>query len=433
MLKKYNSMEEYAADPKSTTESTVSLITDGNIVEYDGVNVITMEPKVADVVFTDEEGNVIFISGETIDKTRIPAGWSHYGYVYARRGKNVHIIQKDGDSAKWADVVQFSLTGLTLDGEQHEAAIGLRLTGGTAVGYADNTIIPFTYQGTTLGDVVQQLNAAIEAAQEEIGFTNTVWAYIPEQEQGLGDDIIVQIDTWNDYRQYNTGGNVGCELTHVTWEDMPSSSSYLRVTGAVNGGYLSLSKFIAYYEKSGSTPTKAQVPGSAATVNRAAFEESEFCAELRDYYGTYEAFCEAEFKIRKPQKFGAFALPGGREMTRLYGMKWAPTKDGSRKFKFPALHYAAARCSDDFALGECWLPSVDEGCYLMNDDTLAKLAVSIGKMGTTAITNATTRWFAERYSATGAWDFGATGGALSNNTVYNSHRCQAVTLFTLNK
>lgn len=433
MLKKYNSMEEYAAGERPSDESSVSLIEAGNIVKYDGVNVITMEPKVADVVFTDDEGNVIFVSGETIDKTRIPAEWSHYGYVYARRGKDVYIIQKDGENAKWADVVQFSLTGLTLDGDQHEAAIGLRLTDGNAVGYADNTIIPFTYQGTTLGEVVPQLNAAIEAAQAEIGFTNTVWAYIPDPEQGLGDDIIVQIDTWSDYRQYNTGGNVGCELTHVTWEDMPSSSSYLRVTGAVNGGYLSLSKFISYYEKSGSTPTKAQVPGSAATVNRATFEESEFCSELRDYYGTYDAFCEAEFKIRRPQKFGAFALPGGREMTRIYGMRWAPTKDGSRKFKFPALHYAAARYSDEGALGECWIPSVDEGCYLMNDETLAKLAVSIGKMGTTAITNATYRWFAERCSASYAWVFNATTGTLNNYNVNHSFRSQAATLFTLIK
>ena len=432
MMKKYNTMEEYSAAQKSTTESTVSLITDGNIVEYDGVNVITREPKTADVVFIDGDGKVVFIAGETVNKATIPAGWKHAGYVFKRFADAVLIIHPDVISQKWADVVQFRMAGLQLDGQQHEASFGLRLSGGTAAGYDANTVISFSYSATELSQVVPAINAAIERAKAEIGFTNIVWAYIPEPEQGLGEDIIVQIDTWDAYQQYQSGGNVGCTMTHVTWEDMPSSSSYLKVTGATNGGYMSLKRFIIYYGASGSVPTANQVVGNAERVNRASFEQSEFCADLREYYGTYEAFCEAEFKIAR-QQYGAFGLPSGREMAERYAGKWAPTKAGERKFKFPALNWAASVSVDADGLRTWWLPGVDEGCALMDDDTTAVLAGPVSKMGTTAINNATSRWLAERCYASYAWIFYGTYGTLTNGNVTTSLRCQAVTLFKLNK
>ena len=431
-MKKYNTMEEYSADPKSTDESTVSLITEGNIVEYDGVNVITTQPKAGDVVFADGDGKVVFIAGETINKAAIPAGWKHAGYVFKRFADAVLIIHPDVISQKWVDVVQFRMAGLQLDGQQHEASFGLRLTGGTSAGYGADTTITFSYQGTTLEEVVTSINAAIDAAKEEIGFTNTVWAYIPDPEQEMGDDIIVQIDVWSDYSQSSSVGNVGCTMTHATLEDMRYSGSYMRVTGTTNGGYMSLKKFISYYGNSGSTPTKNQEVGKAATVNRTAFEESEFCADLREYYGTYEAFCEAEFKIAR-QQYGAFGLPSGREMAERYAGKWAPTKAGERKFKFPALNWAASVSVDADGLRTWWLPGVDEGCALMDDDTTAVLAGPVSKMGTTAINNATGRWLAERYNAHSAWVFGGANGTLGYGSVAGSLRCQAVTLFKLNK
>ena len=59
-----------------------------------------------------------------------------------------------------------------------------------------------------------------------------------------------------------------------------------------------------------------------------------------------------------------------------------------------------------------FLPGCLEGCELMNDETLAILAPSITKMGTTPINNGTYRWFAERYYVSGARDFNGNYGFL---------------------
>ena len=68
---------------------------------------------------------------------------------------------------------------------------------------------------------------------------------------------------------------------------------------------------------------------------------------------------------------------------------------------------------------------------LMRDETLAALAPSITKMGTTAINNSTYRWFAERYHVYGAWLFYGSYGFLYTISVGNGYRAQAVALLNL--
>jgi hypothetical protein len=67
----------------------------------------------------------------------------------------------------------------------------------------------------------------------------------------------------------------------------------------------------------------------------------------------------------------------------------------------------------------------------MADETLAILAPSISKIGTTAINNSTHRWFAERCSVNNARIFNGGGGNLTNSYVYNTLRVQAVTLLDI--
>jgi hypothetical protein len=67
----------------------------------------------------------------------------------------------------------------------------------------------------------------------------------------------------------------------------------------------------------------------------------------------------------------------------------------------------------------------------MRDETLAALAPSISKMGTTVINNSTYRWFAARYNVNNAWIFYGTNGNLNNNNVNNGNRCQAVAILPI--
>ena len=50
---KFDNKAAYDAATKSTTESSVSLIKDGESVVYDNVNVIVSVPEVGDILFLD--------------------------------------------------------------------------------------------------------------------------------------------------------------------------------------------------------------------------------------------------------------------------------------------------------------------------------------------------------------------------------------------
>ena len=173
--------------------------------------------------------------------------------------------------------------------------------------------------------------------------------------------------------------------------------------------------------------------GNDAPIKPSEFESSQYCADLRAAYKTYEEYLEKCYAVVCPQQYGCFALPDGAEMGRLYANKMAPTKDGGTKAKFPALHYGYNRSYgvDGLNAGDLHTPGVLEGTELMKDDCLAALAPSVTKMGTTAINNSTNRWWAERYNVNIAWIFYGNYGYLYINNVYNAFRVQAVALLEI--
>ena len=134
-----------------------------------------------------------------------------------------------------------------------------------------------------------------------------------------------------------------------------------------------------------------------------------------------------------PQKYGAFALSGGKALTEKYARMTAPTNAGGTKYKYPAMYYGYNKSFGVAGLdfGDWYLPGVAEGTMLMRDETLAALTPSISKMGTTAVNNSTYRWFAQRYSVNGAWSFNGGNGSLNSYGVYVTIRCQAVALLEI--
>lgn len=439
-IKNYANKAAYNAATKPTIESQVSMIETTREIFVDGVNVVTNEPAKGDVVFLNESNVAVFIKGGSwIQKANIPSAWTHVGYVVARYGRKILIIDKTGTDEKYADVVQFKLADPTLDGSEHTASIGVRVTGGTSAGYSSNTTISYTYTATTLADVVTALNSAIDSAKTTLGFTNTLWAYMADasgnkvENAADATQIIVQLDTWDNYQQYNCAG-----MTHITWGDMPASDVYFKVNGSSSNyrGLMNLARGVAYWTTNGRTPSaNVTLPetGNTDPLNRTSFESSAYCADVRAKYATYEDYLRGEFMVMYPQKYGSFALPGGAALTAKYGPMTAPTKSGSTKAKFPAMNkaYILSYNNDKLKGGMWFLPGCLEGCELMNDSTLSVLAPSVSKMGTTAINNSTYRWFAERYHVHNARFFHGSSGSLNNGNVNSSYRVQAVTLLDI--
>ena len=428
-IKSYNSKADYTAAVKPTTESQVSMIETTREIIVDGVNVVTTQPTVGDVVFLDDQNKVIYVKGGAwIQKANIPAAWTHVGYVYFRKGKQVGVIHKTGADQKWLDVSQFAWTDAVLDGTEHSKTIGLRF------GIPDwdtTTSITFTYTAATLAEAAASCTAAIEAKLTELGAPQTTidqwWAYADD----ANSRVIVQRDACTDYRFYNCSG-----LTHITWGDMPENNKNgFRVNGKMTDQrIMNDARGAIYYSTNGATPS-ADVPLNAAgtIVKKADFDTSPYCQLLRDTYGTYQEYIHQEYRLQYPQKLGVFSLPSGKELTAKYGPMTAPTKAGSTKYKYPALWYGYNKSFgvEGLDFGDWYLPGVAEGAMLMRDETIAALSPSISKMGTTPINNSTYRWFAQRYHVSYAWMFYGGHGTLNNNPVNNAFRCQAVALLEI--
>lgn len=428
-IKSYINQAAYDAAVKPTTESQVSMIETTREIIVDGVNVVTTQPTVGDVVFLDDQNKVIYVKGGNwIQKANIPAAWTHVGYVYFRKGKQVGVIHKTGADQKWLDVSQFAWTDAILDGEEHEKIIGLRFG---IPNWDTTTSITFTYTATTLAEAAAACTAAIEAKLTEIEAPATTiaqwWAYADD----ANSRVIIQRDKCTDYRFYNCSG-----LTHITWGDMPASSTNgFRVNMRTGGErIMNDARGAAYYGTNGRTPT-ADVPlnSNSGIVKKAEFESSSYCQLLRDTYGTYKEYIHQEYRVASPQKLGVFALLSGKVMAEKYARLTAPTKSGGTMFKYPALYYGYNKSFgvDGLDFGDWYLPGVAEGSILMRDETLAKLSPSISKMGTTAINTSTYRWFSQRYNVYYAWTFYGSTGALDGDGVNYSARCQAVALLEL--
>ena len=436
-IKNYATEVAYQAATKSQIESTVSMVENTKAVHYDGVNVITDAPQLGDAVFLDENNApVVLKGGDWLIKSNIPAAWTYVGEVLEVVDNNhVRVLYKDiSQTKKWLDVCQYAWKTtkdtttdpdpILLDGEEHSHTIGIRCS----LDWANNTSVTCVYTATTLAEVAAAMQSAIEARLTELSATAAeiaLWHCYADPDNSR---IIVQRDACSDYRFYNCSG-----LNHITWGDMPATTSAGFSVNDIAGGerIMNVAKGSAYYATNGRTPTE-NVPlnANAGVINKADFDTSAYCALLRQTYGTYANYIEAEYLVKVPQKMGVFSLPDGKAMCDKYGPMTAPKKDGTIKAKFPAMNWAAnvSINADGVRQGDWHLWDVREGCIMMRDNTLAAINKTRQKMGVTQVSISTTRWFSERYNANCAWIFYGAYGTLINSYVTNSFQVGAVAL-----
>ena len=436
-IKSYANKAAYNAATKPTIESQVSLIETTREIIVDGVNVITTNPTVGDLVFLNESNEVTYIKGGSwIQKAIIPSAWVHVGYVYLRKGRQVGVIDKNAADVKYLDVCQYAITAIS----STTLAIKLRMS----PDYAVDTTVDVTLTSTAIDATsAAEISAAVAAKATQVGDTKAWWAYLADANgnkvESGGTQIIIQCDTCVDYRFYVVSAT-GCTIAHITWGDMPENSNYWRGERGFYTNYwgvMNIARTKAWATSNGRVPTSNEPvgprAGNDAPVKPSEFESSQYCADLRAAYKTYEEYLEKCYAVVCPQKYGCFALPDGAEMSKRYALKTAPTKDGGTKYKFPALYYGYNRSYgvDGLDFGDWHLHGVLEGTQLMKDACLAALAPSITKMGTAAINNGTYRWFAERCYAYNAWFFNGYDGTLYNTGVNHAFRCQAVALLEI--
>lgn len=81
-IKKVTTQSEYSALQHSTAESDVTLITEGNQLKYDGVNVEVSIPKENDIIVRDTDGEIHFFTKSTYKAALLPLGWKFVDIYY---------------------------------------------------------------------------------------------------------------------------------------------------------------------------------------------------------------------------------------------------------------------------------------------------------------------------------------------------------------
>lgn len=422
-IEQYNDAASYNSAGKPATESRVANIKEGNVSKFDGVNVPTTDaPVFGDAVYLDESGNKVAIRKDVYNRSLVPASWTYKGVFlgYHKDGRWRTFLGNYSSlpSYKYLGVCQYAWTDAVLDGEEHSKTIGLRF------GIPDwdtTTSITFTYTATTLAEAAAACTAAIEAKLTELGAAAATiaqwWAYADE----VNNRVIVQRDDCTDYRFYNCSG-----LTHISWGDMPASDNYRKVNGksTSNRGIMNFKGAASHWSTNGRT-LSANVAvhseaGGTDPMKLSEFQSSQYAADIRAYYKTYEAYLRGEFGIQALMKVGAFALPDGEALTDKYGPMMVPTKAGSTKAKYPALNWGYNQG------GHLW--DVTEGVLMMEDSNLAVINATQTKAGKVTLANNSNRWFAERYSVSYAWNFNGAYRYLSGYGVGGAHRVGGVAL-----
>ena len=437
-IKSFINKAAYEAAPKPTIESQVSMLESTKEVIYDGVNVITAEPVIGDSFYLDESNLPVFIKAATLVKANIPSAWTYVGQVLSRvDAGHVLLLNKSVDSKKYANVLQYALTAIT----STSLTLKLRIRDTSKSGdaqYGTAISVPVTLTSTAFdATTVAEITAALEAKATELGDTRAWWCYLANDNNEKVDSdatrIVVQCDQWNNYQEYNCSATGGT-LTFSTWGDMPATSAGAFRANGLNTQtkVMNVDRAAIYYGDNGRTPTE-NVPlnEAAGIVTSAAFANSPYCAALRAAYGTYKNYIKSEHKIAYPQRLGPFSLPDGASMTKVYGPLTAPAKGGGVLVKFPALNWplSVGYNADGLRQGDWYLWGVSEGSIVMDDDTLAAINATRSKQGDTQISNASYRWFAQRYYVLNAWTFNGYYGNLTNNGVNTTNQVGAVTLY----
>ena len=416
-IKKFNNQTDYNNAGYPTNESRIAVIADSGEVKVDGVNVMTRQPVLGDAVYKKDNKHFYFKGGDAINNTLLTAkGYSPIGQVYGNIDGKIAVIDAAISSAKYCDVLQYAITAIT------STTPTITLYNSSGVAQTINVTLTST-------DIDSTTAAEISAAVASVDSYDW-WAYLD------GDRIIVQCDNWPDYRQYQCSMSGGT-ISFVVWEDMPSDSWYMKVNGQYSNyrGLMNIARGNAYWSADGRTPdSNVAVHSEAGNTNPmslSAFNNSAYAADIRAFYPTYEDYLRGEFGIIYPQKYGCFAdSMDAKTLTKKYGNKTAPTKGGSTKYKFPALHYAltVGYGISGLSTGDWFLNGVADGTIFLEDNNMAVINATRIKMGHTALSNNVYRWFAQRYHVYYAWFFYGGYGDLNYTNVCYGYSVQAVAL-----
>ena len=391
-----------------------------NVISVAGVNVVTSQPGVGDILCRDESGGYRFIQLDTFQAGTFPSAWETLGVVVWRRGNQVKVVSKHHGQRKWMDVYPYVVTGYELDGTEHTAQ--LRLHGRPST----ETFYEFTYTAGTVDEFV----TALQQFLSENGETD--WsAYKDDKER-----VILQYDnyTLDEYYTSSLTFARNLTLTEKVTLDSPPQPNFFRKCGNRGNGVWNAEKAKEFFRADNSNthynPSEevSSVPAYPvcwpAFAGTSQYRDGDKCLWLRQQYCAdpahpkieeWEAYID-DITLRIPYMLGGAApkwRDGAALSAKLRGKTYRAT-DGAQKLLYPAVEY----CSQ-FMDGKGHLPSVTEFIKCFSEVTYGLKGVSRDRadainrslyaIGGTAISCSDVHWTSCSAYGYGPWSFNSYG------------------------
>ena len=396
-----------------------------------------------DAIYFDGDGVIHVIDGKSVNSSTITEGWTYVGPVAkVRDGKAMILNKAENTSVKFASCWQYEITGIKYNQSNTIQFQQAKTSGNVNIGD------PFTFTPTDIDDAVDKIDEFLRdnAGGVEAGAGwNYNWHCEKLPNPSGVDSVVVVADNNADYRQYasiinSSGTTTGITSNQNMCNFLPAYTTMLR-NNSGNGyrvGFIK-DRLIEYYATNTTiaNPT-AMVPVNSANdiVSKTQFEENQYCADLRDAYGTFENYIESVMLAWPSDEGNQVYMNGtGKEYTELLAARKHKNLSGTETATYPAATYSAGIGYEAEGLeeGNWYMPDAIEFFEIFNDMKVdgTDIVNATQKRATgSAFSLSVARWLPARYSYNHAWNF-YNNGASGSNAFYSLIRACAVTLLTL--
>ena len=343
----------------------------------------------------------------------------------------------------WCDILQYVLTGYTLDGTDQSGVLSIR----DDINATANTDYTIPYNATTKEELVEQLNNffAINDAFKTQGF----YASIDD------DKVIVHYHFIFVNQPLYIAGKNGFTLNQNTMPDVIASTIFRRKNGVqLEEGIISnMERALAYFRDDNSaamynptnvvTSVKVTIPICLpGYLGISSYRDGDKCEFLRSVYGEgeegWKRFMKSFLPVY-PTDYGIINTTG-KELTKVLASKRYNDLDKVDEPMCKAAYYCYSMTSTTIDEGEFWLSGVQELSIILDgikygtvDDRNADIVnKALYKLGWASISNGTYYWSACRsFHRFGWFSSGYSGFFGCYYLLFNRVACLAVSLYPL--
>ena len=391
-----------------------------------------------------EDKSVHYIDIDSISSiTDIDNGYELVGVVCGYINGEVLVVRNPvSHSDTWCDILQYALTGYTLDGTDQSGVLSIRDNSAAT----KNTDYTISYNATTKEDLVEQLNVFF--TNNDVFKTQGFYANIDD------DKVIVHYHFTFENQIYIAGKN-GFTLTKNTMPDVIASTNFRRKNGVQSGdGVISnMEQALAYFRNDNSsskynptniiTSVKITMPICLpAYLGTSSYRDGDKCEFLRSVYGEgeegWKRFMNSFLPVY-PTDYGIINTTG-KELTKVLASKRYNNLDKVNEPMCKAAYYCYSMTSATIDEGEFWLPGVQELYIILKDikygtvsDRNADIVnKALYKVGWVNINNKMFYWSACLNIVYYVWCYSGGSGILSIGYLNYLFACLAVSLYPLN-